>query len=116
MAQGGKREGAGRKPNSITKKKIDVYAALEKVDCDPVAELLSLAATAKEGVEVVTKNGVEMIPDYNLAAKIYLDLLCYAAPKLKAVEHTGKIDGDHEHDHKFEIVFVEPKSSALDTI
>jgi hypothetical protein len=102
MARGGKREGAGRKPNSITKKKIDVYAALESAGCDPVAELLSLAKAAKEGVEVATKSGVAVIPDYNLAARIYLDLLSYSAPKLKAAEHKEKSDEEGANDRLVE--------------
>jgi hypothetical protein len=108
MAHGGKREGAGRKKTSINKVKLDVTAILQQENVNPVLELLDIAKKAKRGINVITKDGVDRIPDYNLAARIYSDLLTYSATKLKAIEHSGPEQGPIEVDQEMRVVFVNP--------
>lgn len=80
---GGKRPGAGRKK----KERIDVMDALKKHKVDPAEELLKIAVKALKGIDHVTKEGdVVNCPDYEMARKIYTDILRYSAPTLKAIE------------------------------
>ena len=58
--------------------KTAVAAALKKLGVDPFAELVKLA---------------QKTDDDAVAARIWLDLAQYVAPKLKALEITGKNGG-----------------------
>jgi len=58
--------------------KTAVAAALKKLGVDPFAELVKLA---------------QKTDDDTVAARIWLDLAQYVAPKLKALEITGKEGG-----------------------
>lgn len=93
MVAGGKRQGAGRPKGSITKKKLNVAAAMAKSGVDPAEQLFKIAAIAMKGYEQIVGKETVFMPDYPLAARIYGDLLSYLAPKLKAIEHTG-LDGE----------------------
>lgn len=88
----------GRKKGTKNKKSQDVQNMLDEIGCNPI-----------EGMAIIAQRALENGDDV-LAGNMYKELAQYVAPKRKAVEHSGSIDGDHkhDHDHKFEIVFVDP--------
>jgi hypothetical protein len=72
--------GAGRKKGTPNKRTLEVLAVLEEENCDPI-RYLARVATGQEEANMARF----------MAAK---ELLQYAAPKLKAVEHSGNIDSE----------------------
>ena len=89
----------GRAKGTKNKATKEVIEKLEAIGCDPILGMAEIAAEARS------------VGDHALAGNMYKELAQYVAPKRKAIEHSGKIDGDHshDHDHRFEIVFVDAK-------
>lgn len=80
MAQGGKREGAGRKRGSVSVLKSTVEGILNSLNCDPISGLARIAkATEKKSPQV--------------SAYCYAKLANKIHPDKKALEHTGKDGG-----------------------
>ena len=67
-----------------------VKAQLKDLDCDPVSELVAIAK------DVNTELGFRI--------KIYLDLVNYIHPKLKAIEHSGADGSALQHTIQLEYV------------
>ena len=108
------RKTGGKVKGSVNKRTKEIQQMLDDLDCNPLEGMVEIANRAKEGVLIgVDDDGNQIMkPDLVLAGNMYKELAQYIAPKRKAIEHTGRIDGDHEHDHRFEIVFVEPKAES----
>jgi hypothetical protein len=81
---------------------VSVRERLEQLDCDPVAEAIAIARDPSTSPE--------------LKAKIWLGILDYISPKLRAVDQTiGGPDG--EPAQKIEVVrvvFREPRATPVD--
>jgi hypothetical protein len=91
---GGKREGAGRKKGSVSKKTQSVVEKMEALGCDPLEAMHRIAQQAEKGIEEVDRDGNIVIRrDMALAGQMYKELAQYVAPKRKAVEVSGT-DGD----------------------
>jgi hypothetical protein len=71
----------GREKGTLNKASEKVAEKLAALDCDPIEGMAKIAKIAMEE------------GDFNLAGKMYSDLAQYVAPKLKALEHSGSIDG-----------------------
>lgn len=76
MPRGGKREGAGRKPGS-SNKAINATEFFKTHKINPLLELHKIALKDSSSDELRTS--------------IYTTLAKYAAPQLKAVEHSGDL-------------------------
>lgn len=87
MAQGGVREGAGRKAGSIGRKTMEAISIFKELGYDPLSEL------AKIGLGQPFPNGELPTSDQMLNA--HKEGCQYVYPKRKAVEHSGNI-GTHE--------------------
>ena len=86
--QSGNPEG---RPNGAKGKNISlVKAQLKEMECDPVALLVEIAQ--------------DEFTELGLRVKIYLDLVNYMHPKLKAVEHTGANGDPLQNKYRIEIV------------
>jgi len=71
---------SGRKKGALSGTRFNVSERIAAMGCKPDERLVDIAKRA-EGI------------DDALAARIYTDLLKYLAPQLKAVEHSGSVDG-----------------------
>jgi len=81
---------AGRPVGSKSKNVAYVTNQLKQLHCEPLSRLVEIAS--------------DITTDLALRVKIYLDLLNYIHPKLRAIEHTG-LDGEPVFNkYKVEIV------------
>lgn len=94
MPSGGKREGAGRKPGSLTKKTRAIAEIAVKEGITPLEVMLSAMRAYAE------------VQDWEKAAAIAKDCAPYLHPKLSSVEVTGK-DGDALLIERIERVIVD---------
>ena len=85
MARGGKREGSGRKPGSVSKRTKEVMAKAEELGCDPVEALLELTAWAMKQWRD-TDSEANRIPFGEAAADWASKAAPYVRPKLSQVE------------------------------
>lgn len=114
MANGGKREGAGRPKGAVNKKSRIVEEILENLNCDPLTNLariangervMSLAYANKETGEFVE---LEVMPTIDQIQKANGDLMKYIYPQRKAVEHSGPEGGAIPVDAQINILPVKP--------
>lgn len=67
---------------SPNKRRFDVEQRLKELNCDPLEGMARIAKIAEsEG-------------DLSLAGQMHKELIKYILPQLKAVEHSGNIDGN----------------------
>ena len=92
---------AGRPVGSKGKPVAHVTAQLKELNCEPLSLLIELAE--------------DITTDIALRVKIYLDLLNYMYPKLRAIEHTGPDGEPVFNKYKVEIVDA-PNRDSGDTI
>jgi hypothetical protein len=76
-----KPEGSGRKKDSVTKVQKSIQERLKQLNCDPIEGMARIALLAEEAGE------------YAIAVACYKELAQYIAPKLRAIEHSGTVDG-----------------------
>lgn len=93
--------GPGRPPGAQNKARIDVSERLAALNCKPIDGMARIAKIAEE-------NG-----EYALAGKMYSELIKYVVPQLKAVEHKGNIDGDHNITVIKRIIIDDRKNAEL---
>ena len=67
---------AGRKAGTASSKTLNVRQICERLGCDPFEGMARLANNPKSKPE--------------LRGRMYAELAQYCAPKLRAIEHTGK--------------------------
>jgi len=72
--RGGYREGAGRKPGSLSKRTVLVEQRLQELGCDPFEGMARIAREA------------EAQGDLSIAGRMYAELASYQAPKRKAID------------------------------
>lgn len=100
MARGGKREGAGRKPGSATRRTREIAdkAAAEGITpLEVMLKAMRLHADAERWDE---------------AAAVAKDAAPYVHPKLAAIEHSGPDGAGIPVDATLRIEFVRPKKDA----
>ena len=97
MALGGKREGAGRKLGSTTKKTREIAEKALEQGITPLEVMLGAMREAYERA------------DMKEAATFAKDAAPYVHPRLAAVEHAGKGGGPIQH--SVEVVFVDSDDS-----
>lgn len=87
---------------SKNQRRIDVDERLAALNCKPLEGMARIAKIAEE-------NG-----EYALAGNMYKELIKYVLPQLKAVEHSGNIDGNQSISVvRYEI--IESDSAKKDT-
>jgi hypothetical protein len=105
MSRGGKREGAGRKVNSVNKSK---KALLDKINeifpgYHPVIAMAEIANSEDSNIDI------------NLKFQAHKEIAQYVEPKRKAIEHTGEGGGPIKTQNEHRILSSETKQ-MLDEI
>ncbi len=109
MARGGKREGAGRKPNALTKKTRKIAEAVAAEGLSPLEVMIDNMRFAHQGAEGFLRKLIdsetpiegfdaykEMLKLRDLAQECAKDAAPYMHPRLAAIEHTGANGGPIE--------------------
>ena len=85
--------GPGRPKGSKTKQQLGIEEKLAELGCDPITAMALLALEDTTPLEI--------------RVKLYCELAQYVAPKRKAVEHTGGVEGLN-----FVIMGAQPDATA----
>lgn len=99
MARGGRREGAGRKPNKPNKATAERQAKIAATGVTPLDVMIADMRFHYERYQtaVKAKNDGEAGKELALAREAAKDAAPYTHPRLAAVEHMGKGGGPIEY-------------------
>ena len=101
MAKAGAPIGNKNRTGKLNKLSMQIDKKLAELNCDPLegmARIAQLSETAFRDALRELNNGEDvkiagLYKDLALAGKMYTELAQYVAPKRKAIEHSGNIEG-----------------------